>query len=610
VRGLPLALPVFLLAFGVYVWTAAPSVGPGHDSGELTVAAYCLGVAHPPGYPLFVRLAHGWGQLWGGDYGWRINLFSGFCTALAAALLADLLRRATGSRVAALVGGLGFAWLGSVWGQAVIAEVFGLHFAITMGLGWLGWRVLENPGERRWLWGFYACLGLGLAHHHTFVLALPGLLWMAWPHWRRVLLTPAWLATLGVAGLFYLDMWWRAQGQPTLNWGGLHTLDDVLGHFLRRSYGTFQLTRKADSLDRGVVHGAAYLLFTYARQAPFAWVLLALWGGWTGRSRPLGRLGWGWLIAFGPFFALIGRQRLDTFHLDMLERFYASSYLGLALLAGLGAADLSRRMGPRRFGVVAVALLGWQFWSNLPACRLDQRELVASYARQLLDNCPPGSMLVVTGDLPVGAVAYVQQVESYRTEVPVVCNGLFGGEWYRRSLPSWVQPYLNGRPKVADLARGFQQGGLPVFMMLSGELPGEARPRRLGWEWQPKDRSGRVERECLRAQIADAEKLRPGLGRESRFWPRYLISARISNLRALAAAVYAQDAELALAGLDLVVELGDGRSLDRLNRGLLRQRLGRHRLALEDFEQCPDEALAQVALVYSQTCLALEDLKI
>src|SRR5512133_3747304 len=48
---------VFLLALVVYSWTLAPTV-PLADSGELIVAAYGLGVAHPPGTPLWVMLAH------------------------------------------------------------------------------------------------------------------------------------------------------------------------------------------------------------------------------------------------------------------------------------------------------------------------------------------------------------------------------------------------------------------------------------------------------------------------------------------------------------------------------------------------------------------------
>ena len=39
------------LSFAVYFKTLYPHV-PGGDSGELIAAAYQLGVAHPPGYPL------------------------------------------------------------------------------------------------------------------------------------------------------------------------------------------------------------------------------------------------------------------------------------------------------------------------------------------------------------------------------------------------------------------------------------------------------------------------------------------------------------------------------------------------------------------------------
>ena len=48
---------VFVVALIVYSWTLAPTVTPT-DSGELILAAYGLGVAHPPGVPLWVMLAH------------------------------------------------------------------------------------------------------------------------------------------------------------------------------------------------------------------------------------------------------------------------------------------------------------------------------------------------------------------------------------------------------------------------------------------------------------------------------------------------------------------------------------------------------------------------
>jgi tetratricopeptide (TPR) repeat protein len=606
---------VGLLAFLVYALTAAPSVAPGHDSAELTTAAYCLGVAHPPGYPLYVRLGHLWGGWLGGDYGWRLNLFSGLGVATAAAGLTWLVQRATAQASAALLAGLGFALLGSVWRQAVVAEVFGLHFALLAVLAVLGWQIAQRcadsrpPGSR--LWAFYAVVGLCLAHHHTFVLALPGLLLLAWPHRRPVLLTPAWIMVPLVAGPFYLDMLVRARAEPALNWGGVTHGEALWNHFLRRAYGTFKLTAQVDPVEHGVAHGLAYFLFTYVRQAPWPWMLLATWGGLVGRrvEPRLWALGWGWLLAFGPFFALIGRQRLDDFHLDLLERFYASSYLGLALLAGLGAASLKGRLGRGGSWLLPVLLLTWQGYSNLPQCRLDGRELAASYAHRVLQSCPSGAVLLTYGDLPVGVIQYAQVVEGYRPDVLALSQGLLRSPWYRRRLPAEVEDWLRAGDDELSWARAAQADGRAVLFTQYRPLAGQWRPRALCWQWYPRARGGQfeVESSCLTAVLEDAARLRPGLRGEGRFWPRYLISARISSLRQLAGALFQPEPARALAAMDAVLALGGDRPTDYLNRGLLQQRLGQHAAALRDFARCleldSNVQLAGQAALYSQVYL-------
>src|SRR4030095_1781329 len=66
---------VFLVALGVYSWTLAPTVTPT-DSGELILAAYGLGVAHPPGVPLWIILAHLASLVPVGNVAVRINFSS------------------------------------------------------------------------------------------------------------------------------------------------------------------------------------------------------------------------------------------------------------------------------------------------------------------------------------------------------------------------------------------------------------------------------------------------------------------------------------------------------------------------------------------------------
>src|SRR2546426_7369108 len=88
---------VFVLSLLLYIWTLAPTVTLV-DSGELIVAARFLGVAHPPGFPLYLILAHLFSFLPLGSVALRINFASAFFAALACGMLtlvmAELIRSA------------------------------------------------------------------------------------------------------------------------------------------------------------------------------------------------------------------------------------------------------------------------------------------------------------------------------------------------------------------------------------------------------------------------------------------------------------------------------------------------------------------------------------
>src|SRR6266478_4120138 len=80
------AAAVFVVAALLYTLTLAPTVTLV-DSGELILAAWGTGVAHPPGFPLWVMLAHLASLLPFGNVAVRINFSSAFFAALACATL-------------------------------------------------------------------------------------------------------------------------------------------------------------------------------------------------------------------------------------------------------------------------------------------------------------------------------------------------------------------------------------------------------------------------------------------------------------------------------------------------------------------------------------------
>ena len=131
--ALPIGLGLFIAALAVYVQTAYPTV-PGGDAGELVFTSCSLGVAHPPGYPLFILLGHIFFRLVpGGSPGFRVNCLSCVCGAGAALLLFLFCQRwysARGHRAScglALLAAGSWAFSPLVWQYHVQAEVFSLN---------------------------------------------------------------------------------------------------------------------------------------------------------------------------------------------------------------------------------------------------------------------------------------------------------------------------------------------------------------------------------------------------------------------------------------------------------------------------------------------------
>ena len=177
------------LAFVVFRTALAPTVTLEY-SGALVVAADHLGVARPPGYPIWTLLAKGFIELvpaapYHGhpNPAWAVNWMSAFFGALACGLLAALacrLARAAASSgalsaVSGIAAGLLFACSPVLWSQAVVAETHTLTNFYFLALLALALRWIETADRKSpYLLAFLA--GLGLAVSPLLILFLPVLL--------------------------------------------------------------------------------------------------------------------------------------------------------------------------------------------------------------------------------------------------------------------------------------------------------------------------------------------------------------------------------------------------------------------------------------------------
>jgi 4-amino-4-deoxy-L-arabinose transferase-like glycosyltransferase len=200
-------------AFVLYVVTLAPTVLAG-DGGEFQFVPYLLGVAHPTGYPLYTMLGWLWSHLLPvGDVAYRMNLFSAFWAALAVAFVypaaLSLLRQVLPSlspsvrRLLGVLAAVTFAGTPTLWSQAIIAEVYGLHIFFVVLIFYLLFAWGEHR-QRRSLYLAAFTFGLSLTHHSTTVLLVPAILVYVWLADRQVLRD--WRMLLRVSMLLLLPL--------------------------------------------------------------------------------------------------------------------------------------------------------------------------------------------------------------------------------------------------------------------------------------------------------------------------------------------------------------------------------------------------------------------
>ncbi len=136
-----LSLALAVTAFLAYLATLTPSLSyQSPDGNELATIPYVLGLAHPPGYPLYTWLGKIFTWLPFGDIAYRMNLMSALCAACAVAglylivsmLLQPRIASSALRRASAAFAALIFAFSPTLWSQAVISEVYAVNVAMIV----------------------------------------------------------------------------------------------------------------------------------------------------------------------------------------------------------------------------------------------------------------------------------------------------------------------------------------------------------------------------------------------------------------------------------------------------------------------------------------------
>ncbi len=142
------ALAAFAVAMAAYSLSVYPTV-TSEDSGEFISAVWSLGVAHPPGYPIYLALAKLFTLLLPfGNIAWKVNLFSGFMGALTVSGVFMLAKMITAKRWIGFATAMLLTGSTIFWEQSIRAEVYTLNsffIVVLMVLGFSYYLEVKAP---------------------------------------------------------------------------------------------------------------------------------------------------------------------------------------------------------------------------------------------------------------------------------------------------------------------------------------------------------------------------------------------------------------------------------------------------------------------------------
>ncbi len=595
-----LALTTFGASFAAFATTAARSLYWG-DSAEFVAVAATLGVAHPPGYPLYTLLGALAVRLPFGTPFLRMSLLSALFASGAVAAAALIVWVGTGPsesrperpllpRIAgALLAGFALAFGPTFWSQAVVPEVYSLSAFLVLSAIFLFTVWFRNHASRgveafagslalpRCLAGegpivlLGLTLGLALAHHLTAAFLLPPL---ALGLLRRRPSVRSSLAGVGLilVGLsFYAYLPLRAAHDPAILWAPVGTWPELLDHITGAQYAPRLFTAPLAE----VVHKMTVFASGVPREVTWTVLLLAAPGFVVlfRRTRVIALVLAGWSLLVLTHAAVCKIPDIGSYYIPL--------YAVLAVAGGFGLSVVASGKWWRRAAPVAgwlavaatVAVVVPHARGNWSQNDLRLRNDGRLYVERMLSSVAPGGIVVTMTNRVLFPLWYERHVERTRDDFAVVCvreHAPHLERWYpdvRFPTEGELCSSFEGPPAALEArARDSVPVGnyLPLFVSMNvGERPVYADPglgRRLF-----------LDRAIPRGILVEIGESRAGSLREDarlehdNFWESVLDElAADTTLDGRTAEVYAKT--LAEHGM-LMIERGDiDSAIDALER--------------------------------------------
>lgn len=437
---------VLLIAIGaLYLWTVPPHY-VGGDHGLFAIIAAEGGYAHPPGYPLFSMYIHAMSWLPSASPAHAASLATALLGIASLMVLFRACRSWGASALASLLAVAAFGVARHVWLIHTQSEVFALNHLFAALILWISSPDGPLHGTKR-LASLGLVAGLALTHHHSIILLAPiGLYGLSrgWAESERPGFGILASVVLGLTGLLpYAYLAIVSRYFPEMfHWGDASSFRELLGIFLRRNYGTLQLT--IGDTQTTVLTQIKFLAESVLDDFMYLPALLGLAGFLLPlvrreRPQPYGWKGWAaivmTLLLTGPLFVSLFNRHPQGVDFLLIRKFHLLFECLFTLVLALGISRLwPGEPKPWSSGLIACALILLGALRALPYLDVHQAETTETYVADTLRAVAPRAILLGTGDHHFIGTTYLQRAQGLRQDVQYIDASLLATRWYHRLI--------------------------------------------------------------------------------------------------------------------------------------------------------------------------------
>lgn len=473
----------FLIPFYVYLYTLHPTVSPYRDSGDLIVAASTLGIAHPPGYPLYVLTGKIFITLFKfANSGYVMNVMSAFFAALGVYFLSLAIFEISGSSFAC-ASVLFLAFSQSYWRLAQVSEMYSLnaffaslliYFAVLKFYSKDG---LPKPSKASSAFFLSFLSGLAFANHPTIVFMLPGIFWLVYRSGdlepKDYLYALLFFAAGASIDLFILI---RASTHPLSDWGKPENLTNFLRVITRSDYGGLKLHPEQSKFSWTTAIIIGHLLVflkSLADQFTMPAALIGAWGMFLKRKDKFYQMLFISLVISGPLFIILSNlSPSEKTTLPILEPHLLMPDILFAFFMAAGVNKLLDYGATAKVALLVLVIVFFLF--KLPLCSYREHFYAYDYGKNILKTTPPGSIIYDPDDPTAFITTYMQDAMSKRPDIKLAAY--FRTRWGYELLKERRPEILPARdiPSGQELARellDFNRSRWPVLAELPGKFP-------------------------------------------------------------------------------------------------------------------------------------------